>query len=146
MGVDIGEPGFGAYTPTNVARVYKTETGNNYVVALESLMAPYVENGQIAVYMNTFVDSLVTDGDIVTGVTALGETYTAKGGVILATGGYGYNKEWVEMYNFAHSRSSSPTTSTGSGYTMAAEVGAAFSNMETMSESTECRSYLLRER
>ena len=130
MGVDIGEPGFGAYTPTNVARVYKTETGNNYVVALEGLLAPYIENGQISVYMNTFVDGLITEGDAVVGVTVGEDAYTAKGGVILATGGYGYNKEWVEQYNFAHSRSSSPATSTGSGYTMAASVGAAFSNME----------------
>ena len=130
LGVELSEPGFGAYTPTNVARVYKTSGGQNYIDALERYMQPYIESGAISAYLGTAVDGLIIEDGVVTGVTAGGNEYHAKGGVILATGGYGYNRELVEKYNFAHSRSSAPSTATGSGFDLAKSAGAVFTNMD----------------
>ncbi len=129
LGVTLSEPGFGAYTPTNVARVYKADSGMDYVNALQNAMQPFVDDGTLSVQMNTKVDSLIMDGDKVVGVTAGDTEYHAQD-VILATGGYAYNKEWIEKYNFAHSRSQSPSTATGSGYDLAESAGASFSNMD----------------
>lgn len=132
LGVKLSEPGYGAYTPTNVARVYITETGGQeYVDALTSYIQNYIKNKDITIYMSSNVDSLVTEGDTVTGVKVSNVKFSASK-VILATGGYAYNEEWIKKYNFEHARSQSPATSTGSGYDLAESVGASFSNMDYM--------------
>jgi len=131
LGIELSEPGYGAYTPTNVPRVYQTKTGGiEFANVLKEKVNECVEKGSITLLLNTKVESLTNDGSgAVNGVVANGVTYSAKS-VILATGGYGYNREWVERYNFKHSRSSAPTTAIGSGYDLAESQGASFSNME----------------
>ncbi|MGI6151035.1 MAG: FAD-dependent oxidoreductase [Christensenellales bacterium] len=131
LGIKLGEPGFGAYTPTNVPRVYQTETGGmEYADALSKKIDECIANGSVTLLLNTKAEELTNDETgAVNGVIANGVTYSAKS-VILATGGYGYNEEWVKRYNFQNSRSSAPTTATGSGYDMAEAQGASFSNME----------------
>ena len=132
LGVKLSEPGHGAYTPTNVARVYITENGGQeYVDALTAYLQKYIENKDVTIYMNSNVDGLLTEDDTVTGVTVGNTTFKASK-VILATGGYAYNEEWINKYNFKHARSQSPATSTGSGYDLAESVGASFSNMDYM--------------
>ena len=82
--------------------------------------------------MNSKVDSIVTDDNgAISGVSANGTTFSASQ-VILATGGYAYNKEWINRYNFENVRSQSPSTADGSGYDLAESVGASFSNMDYM--------------
>jgi flavocytochrome c len=129
LGVELSEPGFGVYTPTNVPRVYQASGGIAYADAMTAKVNEMVDAGKITLLLNTEVTALLTDGDTVVGVTANDQDYEASS-VILATGGYGYNKEWVERYNFAHSRSSSPVTATGSGYDLAESMGASFTNMQ----------------
>ena len=133
LGVELSEPGHGAYTPTNVARVYITETGGmEYIDALEAYIQPYLDDQTITLYMNSKVDSIVTDENgVITGVTANGTTFNASQ-IILATGGYAYNEEWINRYNFENVRSQSPATADGSGYDLAESVGASFSNMDYM--------------
>lgn len=122
----------GVYTPENALRVYSTENGGvEYADALREKVDEYAEQGLIALYLNTKVDGLVKDADgVITGVTAGSQTFTGKGGVILATGGYGYNEEWVKEYNFEHSKSLAPITATGDGYDLASAEGAQLSHME----------------
>lgn len=131
LGVTLSEPGFGAYTPTNVARVYKADSGMDYVNALQNTMQPFIDDGKLSVQMSSKVDSLIIDNNKVVGVTVGDKEYHAQD-VILATGGYAYNKEWIEKYNFTHARSQSPATATGSGYDLAESAGASFSNMDYM--------------
>ena len=122
----------GVYTPLNALRCYSTESGGvEYANALREKVDDYSDQGLITLYLNTKVDGLVEDDDgNVTGVTAGDKTFTGKGGVILATGGYGYNEEWVKKYNFEHSKSLAPETATGDGYDFAEEVGAKLSHMD----------------
>lgn len=131
LGVKLGEPGFGAYTPTNVPRVYQTETGGiEFANAISGKVDECIAEGSITLLLNTKADELTNDAaGAVTGVVANGVTYSAKS-VILATGGYGYNEEWVQRYNFENSRTSAPATAIGSGYDLAEAQGASFSNME----------------
>ncbi|MCI8565808.1 MAG: FAD-dependent oxidoreductase [Lachnospiraceae bacterium] len=130
LGVSLSEPGYGAYTPTNVARVYETKTGGiAFADAARALLDRYIEEGNVTLLLNTKATELVVENGVVTGVIAGDTTYQAAS-VVLATGGYGYNEEWVSRYNFAHSRTSAPSTAIGTGYDMAESVGAAFRNME----------------
>ncbi|MGI6192800.1 MAG: FAD-dependent oxidoreductase [Christensenellales bacterium] len=129
--VPLSEPGFGAYTPTNVPRVSQTATGGiEFANAMKAKIEECVANGSVTLLLNTKVDELTNDAaGAVNGVVANGVTYEAKS-VILATGGYGYNEEWVKRYNFKNSRSQAPVTAIGSGYDLAEAQGASFSNME----------------
>ncbi len=132
LGVELSEPGYGVYTPTNVPRVYEVAgTGGIFSDAVMEQLNTYIEAGTATLLLNTEATSLTTDdsGRVTGVVDANGVEYSAND-VILATGGYGYNEEWVQEYNFAHSKSSSPETATGSGYDLAQSVGASFSNME----------------
>lgn len=131
LNLELSEPGFGVYTPTNVPRVSQTVTGGiEFANAMKAKVDECVADGTITLLMNTRVDELTNDAaGAVNGVVANGVTYSARS-VILATGGYGYNEEWVKRYNFKNSRSSAPVTATGSGYDLAEAQGASFSNME----------------
>ncbi len=131
LGVKLGEPGFGAYTPTNVPRVYQTATGGiEFFNAMNGKVEECIAEGSVTLLLNTKADALTNDAaGAVNGVVANGVTYGAKS-VILATGGYGYNEEWVQRYNFKNSRTSAPATAIGSGYDLAEAQGASFSNME----------------
>jgi len=73
------------------------------------------------------VDRLITDNGRVTGVVTLDGTHVlAKMGVVLATGGYESNPEMVETFEgLPDWVSMMPSSVTGDGLKMAAEIGAA---------------------
>ena len=95
-------------------------------------MRKAVEEAGVQVLLNTKAESLIADNGTVTGVKAAssGADYTLTAGdVVLATGGYGANKDMLtdEMKSALYY---GPATSTGEGIQMAQAVGAQTANME----------------
>ena len=95
-------------------------------------MRKAVEEAGVQVLLNTKAESLIADNGTVTGVKATSSdadyTLTA-GNVVLATGGYGANKDMLtdEMKSALYY---GPASSTGEGIQMAQAVGAQTANME----------------
>ena len=95
-------------------------------------MRKAVEEAGVQVLLNTKAESLIADNGTVTGVKAASSdadyTLTA-GNVVLATGGYGANKDMLtdEMKSALYY---GPASSTGEGIQMAQAVGAQTANME----------------
>ena len=95
-------------------------------------MRKAVEEAGVQVLLNTKAESLIADNGTVTGVKAASSdadyTLTA-GNVVLATGGYGANKDMLtdEMQSALYY---GPASSTGEGIQMAQAVGAQTANME----------------
>ena len=97
-------------------------------------MRKALSDSGVEIYLSTKVESLVTENGAVVGVTAVSQDgnteYTASAAnVILATGGYGNNKDMLtdEMKSALYY---GPATSTGEGIQMAQALGAATANME----------------
>ncbi len=95
-------------------------------------MRKAVEEAGVQVLLNTKAESLIADNGTVTGVKAAssGADYTLTAGdVVLATGGYGANKDMLtdEMKSALYY---GPASSTGEGIQMAQAVGAQTANME----------------
>jgi fumarate reductase flavoprotein subunit len=99
----------------------------------EGLIAPLFEKAKqqenVEFLFETEVKRLTTDGDRVTGVVAEdkdGERIQAEAkAVIIATGGYQDNEEWVDKYcKSGFTRPVVPARQVGSGPRMAWEVGA----------------------
>ena len=103
-----------------------------------------IEEGgcDVTIMLTTPATKLITDGDRVTGVEAIGEdgtTYriTAGQGVVLATGGYSGNPDMLREYSTIWHWDEDqyiPTTNCygheGDGIKMGLEVGCALANME----------------
>ena len=95
-------------------------------------MRKAVEEAGVQVLLNTKAESLIADNGTVTGVKAASSdadyTLTA-GNVVLATGGYGANKDMLtdEMKSALYY---GPASSTGEGIQMAQAIGAQTANME----------------
>ena len=95
-------------------------------------MRKAVEEAGVQVLLNTKAESLIADNGTVTGVKAASSDadYTLTAGdVVLATGGYGANKDMLtdEMKSALYN---GPASSTGEGIQMAQAVGAQTANME----------------
>lgn len=95
-------------------------------------MRKAVEEAGVQVLLNTKAESLIADNGTVTGVKAASsdDDYTlTAGNVVLATGGYGANKDMLtdEMKSALYY---GPASSTGEGIQMAQAVGAQTANME----------------
>ena len=95
-------------------------------------MRKAVEEAGVQVLLNTKAESLIADNGTVTGVKAASSDadYTLTAGdVVLATGGYGANKDMLtdEMKSALYY---GPASSTGEGIQMAQAVGARTANME----------------
>lgn len=95
-------------------------------------MRKAVEEAGVQVLLNTKAESLIADNGTVTGVKAASTDadYTLTAGdVVLATGGYGANKDMLtdEMKSALYY---GPASSTGEGIQMAQAVGAQTANME----------------
>ena len=80
------------------------------------------------------VHRLVMEGDTVAGVEATidGErrTVRARRGVVLATGGFDWNRALMERYFPGLDLTGAPDTNTGDGHLMAAEAGAELAHMD----------------
>ena len=85
------------------------------------------------VKLSTRATKLITENGAVTGVEAQskdGTTYTiAAKAVLLATGGYGWNKDMLQG-DIKHALYYGPVSSTGDGHQMAEDVGAALQLMD----------------
>ena len=95
-------------------------------------MRKAVEESGVQVLLNTKAESLITDNGAVVGVKATSSDadYTLTAGdVVLATGGYGANKDMLtdEMKSALYY---GPASSTGEGIQMAQAIGAQTANME----------------
>ncbi len=80
----------------------------------------------VAIWTDCSVDRLDHDGTRVTGVRLSGgKSATARKGVVIATGGYDYNLELAKsLEGFPSMVPMSPTSLTGDGLVLAAELGA----------------------
>jgi len=94
---------------------------------------------QITLKLDTRATELIVQGGRVTGVRATGPntnyTITATRGVILATGGFGANREMRERYNkhwpsLLHAHTTNHPGAVGDGIVMAERVGANLIDME----------------
>jgi len=101
------------------------------------------ENDKIKLFTNTTAKKLVMENGRVCGVICVDKngnevTYSAKKGVVLATGGFSANSKMISQYNTSgkwSDLSKVPTTnrfscSQGDGITMALEVGASLTDMD----------------
>ncbi len=148
IGVDFGlrTPTYGSYEPLNVPRVHYAvpESGvvedssgkgaSGFVKALMGKLDEYITAGSACLLLKTEATDIVLDNNVITGVVAKSEdgtevTYTAPS-IIIATGGYGHNEDWLKEYNFTNVATSAPATANGSGYDFARKAGAAFDGMD----------------
>lgn len=125
------------------ALIPKGQTGAELIT---KLMAK-VDELDIPVKLNTKAEKLVTDdsGKVV-GVKASNKagqdlTFSAKKGVIVASGGFGSNVEMRKKYNpelDERYKSTDTPGSTGDGIVMSQEVGAAITNMKNIQTYPIC--------
>lgn len=127
------DPVHSAYTVARTTMPAKN-SANEYVrVLMEKAKANYEKN--LTAMVNSKVTSLVVENGKVTGVRAStpeGEkTFRAKS-VVLATGGYGSNREMIKKYSprYAEYRTVTPPFATGEGIEMAKAAGARLVNMD----------------
>ncbi len=117
-----------------------TPSGNSYIRVFDEVMSK-MDNVQIL--YSTTAEELITDGDKVTGVKATGRygetvTVNANNGVVLATGGFGSNKEMLGEANtgvWSHvdvtklGCTNMYLSAQGAGITMAQAIGADVTGM-----------------
>lgn len=111
----------------------KSHTGMDYI----QVMQQYCEENQIEILLETEAKKLIKENNQISGVIAEYQNeeiiVKARKGVILATGGFGYNVEMRLKYDESLSAdlpcSNAPGT-TGDGIRMAEEVGANLIHME----------------
>src|SRR5436190_14829319 len=88
----------------------------------------------VDIRMNADVKRLVTEADIVTAVEAVidrkPETFRARKGVILATGGFDWAADYMPKYFPGLDLVGAPDTNTGDGQRMAEAVGAELAHMD----------------
>ena len=128
VGFEEGLHQLGEYTHNR--ELAYTGGGSGFAETMRKALA----DSGVEVYLSTKVESLITENGAVVGVTAVTQDgtvdYTATAAnVILATGGYGNNKDMLtdEMKSALYY---GPATSTGEGIQMAQALGAQTANME----------------
>jgi len=122
------------YDPENVDRTYPGIGGGmGFTIHFNDLINERVKDGSIYVLRDTEVTNLIMENDSVVGVKTASDTQVDEpfyaDSVILATGGYSHNSELLHQ-GFERVGTSTVATSTGDGFVMADEVGAALVNME----------------
>jgi flavocytochrome c len=124
------------HSPYSVARTTTPvkNSANEYVrILAEQSRAKYA--ARLTALVNTTVTGLVKENDRVVGVRAKSgaeeRTFYAKA-VVLATGGYGSNREMIKKYSprYAEYRTVTPGFATGEGIEMAKAAGAKLVNMD----------------
>ncbi len=131
------DPGIGGLYPR--AQAPAAADGKTPLSTYQSYIAPLaekVEKSGNKIVLNMKATGLIVDNGKVVGVEAEDKNgspyhYMASKGVLLATGGYGANKEMVHKYNGLNVFATSNTpASTGDGINMAVKVGAALEGMK----------------
>ncbi|MBQ8082364.1 MAG: FAD-binding protein, partial [Clostridia bacterium] len=137
LGADFGDrvPYFGVYQPLNLARNYSGNGGAKaFIAALTAELDNYIgKNAYIS--LNTRVTGLLTDetGAVIGAKAVLADGTEAEfkaPATVVATGGYGGNKELLTTYNFTNVLTTSPACVTGDGYFWLQDLNAALTNMD----------------
>ncbi len=131
------------------ADMTKVINGSQHVTSDGSAFGPMLVNTLstkmtelgIDVRLNSKGAKLITEGDVVTGVeveTEAGNYKITADAVILATGGFASNPEFVDKYTpqWSGYPSTAAVGATGDGIAMALELGAAIDNMDACSPQT----------
>ena len=137
LGADFGDrkPYFGVYQPLNLARNYSGNGGAKaFVAALTKELDNFIGKNAY-IMLNTYVTGLLTDesGAVIGCKAKLADGTEAEfkaPATVVATGGYGGNKELLTKYNFANVLTTSPQCVTGDGYFWLQDLNAAFTNMD----------------
>lgn len=124
-----------SHSPYSVPRTYVPSPNKSsmYTDVLFQKIQQYKD--QLTILLNTKAEHLVVEQGRVTGVLTISDkgtvTYRAKA-IILATGGYGSNREMIRQYSPKYSEVMTVTLpfATGDGHRMAKEVGAELVNMD----------------
>lgn len=123
------------HSPYSVPRTYvpTPNTSKQYIEVLFKKIQTYNEN--LTILLNTKAEHLVVENGRVRGVLTISDkgtkVYKSKA-VILATGGYGSNREMIQEYSPKYKEVMTVTLpfATGDGHRMAKEVGAQLVNMD----------------
>lgn len=138
INVDFGDRTVypGAYDVPDVNRIYWANGGSHHLVLpLIELIQKEVSKGNASMILEARATKLHTDGaGAISGVEITYADGTVKDfdyrAVIMCTGGYGYDIEMLDEYNYAESCTSNPSTSAGHGFAIAEEIGAQFVLMD----------------
>lgn len=119
------------YDAFEIPREHRVQgRGAEMVELVKPLLEEKVTEGSLEILLETEVDDIILEGDAVVGVVLTdGTEYRAKS-IILATGGYGHNEEWLHKYNYENVLTMAPEFVTGDGYVFAEKAGAVFNNMD----------------
>ena len=119
------------YDAFDIPREHRVKGGGKAMAELVGgLVNEQVAAGKMALLLNTEVADIIMDGEAVVGVELTNGTKLMAKSIILATGGYGHNEEWLHEYNFENVLTDAPEFVTGDGYNFAKKAGAVFSNMD----------------
>lgn len=124
----------GAFGGASVKRIHRPVDADGKTISVGAYMVPILEasvnaRDNVTLLTSTTATKILKDGDAVCGIEAEKDgktiTITAKA-VIVATGGFGYNKEMIGQYqpDFAGYVSTNAPGANGSGITLATEIGA----------------------
>lgn len=119
------------YDAFEIPREHRVTGGGKAMVEIvKPLLEEKVAEGNLEILLNTEVDDIILEDGAVVGVMLTdGTEYRAKS-IILATGGYGHNEEWLHKYNYENVLTMAPEFVTGDGYVFAEKAGAVFNNMD----------------
>jgi succinate dehydrogenase/fumarate reductase flavoprotein subunit/uncharacterized protein with FMN-binding domain len=132
VNVDFGDRTVypGAYDAPDINRVYWANGGSHHLVLpLVEIIQQGIKEGNASLVLEARATKLNTDGlGAISGVEIRHADGTVKNfaydAVIMCTGGYGYNIEMLNNYNYEESCTSNPSTSLGHGFALVEEVGA----------------------
>jgi fumarate reductase flavoprotein subunit len=120
----------------SVKRCHRPTDGSAVGLTLVPGLLKNVDERNIPVLYNRRATKLITSGDAVTGVVVEDEdgettTFNAKA-VVIATGGFGYNRTWIEKYKpeIKDFPSTNTSGSMGDGCAIAEAVGAKLVDMQ----------------
>lgn len=122
LGIEMGEPSWGAYAAVETPRIYDSYGGYNIVEALYDLVLEAQEKGQVTLLLDTKVTDLIIEENEVKGVVAEFKDGSTKElhyqATIMTTGGFCNNEEMLKEYVYTNITNGAPSTSNGSGLKM----------------------------
>jgi len=114
--------------PHRVPRMHNVQPSTD---AYRDVLGGTVHDSDVDVRCGVTVETVLTEGGSVVGVrTADGDTYGARGGVVLATGGFVADEGLREEFTTDHTAPPVAEYGSGAGHRMAREVGAELINMD----------------
>jgi succinate dehydrogenase/fumarate reductase flavoprotein subunit len=114
--------------PHRVPRMHNVQPDSG---AYRDVLGEAVRDAGVDVRCETTVEGLVTEGDRVVGVrTAAGTTHRARGGVVLATGGFVADRDLRASHTTDHRAPPVNEFGSGTGHRLARAAGAALVNMD----------------